>query len=148
MKRRAMLGALACLGALSSTPAFGERIVVIVGNNYFNPPEVFILPGDVVDWQNVAGFHSTTSDDGLWDSGAMRSPWDFQVQFGNTGDYHYYCSVHGGPGGIGQAGIVHVIHPLLEPPSETDPDGSAPVGVLAVDGVSFNPAIEAPEPRR
>jgi plastocyanin len=131
MRRFAMLGWLACLLALSPASAFADTIVVTVGNFFFDPPEVFILPADVVDWQNVAGVHSTTSDSGLWDSGIMPSPWDFQVQFSNPGDYPYYCMVHGGPGGVGQSGIVHVMHPSrvhLEPPTHIDPAGSAPGG--------------------
>jgi plastocyanin len=122
MKRLVMLGWF-CVAALLPTSAFAETIVVTVGSNFFDPPEVFILAADVVHWQNVGGTHSTTSDTGLWDSGIMPAPWDFQVQFHIAGDYPYYCRVHGGPGGIGQAGIVHVIHPILEPPTEINPGG-------------------------
>jgi plastocyanin len=131
MSRLAMLGFFICLAALTPTSAFADTVVVTLNNFFFDPPEVFILPADVVDWQNVSGVHSTTSDDGLWNFGPAFSPWDFQVQFTNPGDYHYYCSVHGAPGGVGMAGIVHVMHPSrvhLEPPTEIDPAGLAPVG--------------------
>ena len=126
MKRVLLFGLLAgCVWALPAA-AVADTIVVEVKNFLFNPREVFILPGDVIDWQNTQGTHSTTSDDGiLWDSGVATAPWDFQVEFDEPGDYPYYCTVHGGPGGVGQAGIVHVMDVMGEgPPVETPVNGS------------------------
>ena len=118
MNRFTWRGWLVCLAVLVAAPAFADTMVT-VGNFFFDPKEVFITTGEMVEWMNIEGLHSTTSDDGFWDSGAMPAPWDYQVEFDGPGDYPYYCVVHGAPGGIGQAGIVHVMppqrrHPMLE----------------------------------
>jgi plastocyanin len=107
MKRMGLLLGLAvCLMAAPS--AVASDYMVRVENYDFQPSEIYIFTGDTVGWRNVNGIHSTTSDDGLWDSGVASAPWGFAYTFTASGDYYYYCTVHGAPGGIGQSGIVHV----------------------------------------
>ena len=127
MKRLLLFGFLAGWAWALPSAAVADTIVVEVSNFLFQPSEVFILPGDVIDWQNVEGVHSTTSDNGLWDSGVAVAPWDFQVEFDQPGDYPYYCIVHGGPGGIGQSGIVHVMEMMGEGPPVERPINANPV---------------------
>lgn len=97
-------------GLLVASPAaFADDWIVSVNSNYFDPGEVFIAPGDRVIWDWVSGVHDTVSDDGLWQSDISAPPFDFDYTFSDPGDYYYYCSIHGGPGGEGMAGIVHVL---------------------------------------
>jgi plastocyanin len=92
------------------TPAgFADDYTVSVNSNFFDPPEIVILPGDNVIWDWVSGFHNTTSDDGLWASDTTFPPFDFEFTFTDPGDYFYYCSIHGGPGLNGMSGIIHVM---------------------------------------
>jgi plastocyanin len=127
MRRLILLGLLAGWVWALPAAAVADTVVVEVKNFLFQPAEVVIFPGDAIDWQNVEGLHSTTSDDRLWDSGVAQAPWDFQVEFDTPGDYPYYCTVHGGPGGVGQAGIVHVVNMTHRPPPVSAPADAVPV---------------------
>jgi plastocyanin len=102
---------LACILAVAAPVAYGDTYVVSVDSNFFDPQEITILTGDVINWDWVSGVHDTTSDDGLWQSDTTFPPFDFQYEFDTAGDYYYYCSVHGGPGFNGMAGIIHVMDP-------------------------------------
>jgi plastocyanin len=107
MKRMGLLLGLA--GCLMATPAaLADHFMVGVENFTFNPAELTIFTGDSVGWRNHQGFHSTTSDDGLWDFGAAAAPWGFPVTFTVAGDYMYYCKIHGASGGVGMSGVIHV----------------------------------------
>lgn len=62
----------------------------------FNPNKVTIKVGDSVEWdfQDSAAPHTTTSDDGTWDSGSKSNGDKFSFQFTKTGTYTYKCSFH------------------------------------------------------
>jgi plastocyanin len=108
MKRVGLLLGLA--GCLLAAPAAVANDYMVIARNFsFEPAEISILTGDSVGWRNIQGFHTTTSDDDFWDSSPpANSPWGFAYTFTSAGDYYYYCTVHGAPGGIGMSGIVHV----------------------------------------
>jgi plastocyanin len=67
--------------------------------------------GTAVTWTNNDGnvAHTTTSDDGVWDSGLLSGGGTFNVTFDQPGVYPYYCQPHGGPGGQGMSGTIIVI---------------------------------------
>jgi plastocyanin len=109
MRRLLLVGLLAGWAWLTPRAAVADTVTVTLQNLFFDPAEIVILPGDTVDWQNIEGFHDTTSDDGLWGFPPMDAPWDFQLEFDQPGDFQYYCTVHGAPGGIGMSGIIHVM---------------------------------------
>jgi plastocyanin len=88
--------------------AMADDYLVVVGNIFFDPKELGVFVGDSVHWRNYEGVHSTTADDMTWDSGVAAAPWAFAFNFTDPGDYYYYCTVHGAPGGVGQAGVIHV----------------------------------------
>ena len=68
--------------------------VSIVGFS-FQPPSVSINTGDSVRWtENDGAFHSTTSDDGLWDSGSLPFHGQFSFQFNAAGEFPYHCTPH------------------------------------------------------
>src|SRR5436190_7817059 len=64
-------------------------------NFSFQPPSVSINTGDSVRWTEMDGaFHSSTSDDGVWDSGSLPFHGQFTFQFSTAGDYPYHCTPH------------------------------------------------------
>ena len=85
----------------------------------FSPNPVTINQGDTVTFTNAGGIHNVIADDGSFccDGGACKTGsacnassnnWSSVVTFNNAGNFGYYCSVHGAPGGIGMAGHVIV----------------------------------------
>ena len=59
----------------------------------FSPSPIHVRAGDTVTWEWSGGTHSTTSLDGLWDSGAQSGPYRFTHKFGHVGTFPYRCSV-------------------------------------------------------
>jgi plastocyanin len=98
------------LFVLFSHESFTQTIHdVALGSMSFTPAEITIPVNDIVRWTNNGGLHNVVADDESFTSGApSTSLWTFQHTFTSTGDFRYYCSEHGGPGGVGMAGIVHV----------------------------------------
>jgi plastocyanin len=61
----------------------------------FAPDPVSISVGDTVEWIWAEDNHSTTSVDGLWDSGVLNTNARYPHTFPNAGSFSYYCTVHG-----------------------------------------------------
>src|SRR5215204_586822 len=83
-------------------------------------------PGDTVCWIND-GFlsHDVTSDSsGAFSSGNLMPGQSFRHTFPSAGSYPYYCSLHGGSGGVGMAGTIAVGSSSPPPP----PPGPPPPG--------------------
>ena len=75
----------------------------------FDPQELTVSAGTIVRWVNDSDLpHTTTADDGAWDSGNMESGATFEFTFEEPGEYPYYCEIHGGPGGEGMSGTITV----------------------------------------
>jgi plastocyanin len=69
------------------------------------PEEVTVAVGDTVTW-DMAGAklpHSSTADDGSWDSGYVTPGEKWTHTFDKSGDFHYHCTPH-----PWKKGIVHV----------------------------------------
>jgi plastocyanin len=76
----------------------------------FADPNLVVRVGTTVTWTNKDDTpHSTTSDDGLWDSGLFGPGESYSFTFETPGRYTYYCTAHGGSGGAGMAATVTVI---------------------------------------
>lgn len=78
----------------------------------FFPKTLMVSAGDTVTWTWEGNQHSTTSDTGVWDSGVHNMPHTFTHTFtaadsGKT--FPYFCSVHGGPNGLGMSGSIMVM---------------------------------------
>jgi plastocyanin len=68
---------------------------------FYRPAVLNIEVGDRVTWRNVQGFHNVVSDTGLFSSGdPVGGNWTFSHTFDEPGDFPYFCSLHGNPGGI------------------------------------------------
>jgi len=68
----------------------------------FTPFTVTVRVGGTVRWTNQGAVpHTTTSDDGIWDSGTLSPPaagstkgGAFQHTFDQPGTYRYHCTLH------------------------------------------------------
>lgn len=89
---------------------FGQTLYTVEVSNFsFTPAQLTISVGDTVKWTNVLGSHNVVADDGSFTSGAVSSSnWVYEFVFNTAGTYHYYCAMHGGPGGVGMSGVITV----------------------------------------
>lgn len=96
---------------------------VAVRDFAFDPSVVTVSVGDSVHWSREAGsvaMHSVTANNGFFASGAATSgAIDLTATF-SAGTFHYYCMVHGSPGGStdsGMNGLVKVPATVTPAPS-------------------------------
>jgi plastocyanin len=86
-----------------------EDLTIAIVDSEFDPPELTVPVGATVIWnQNGALPHTITAEDGSFDSGQLASGQTYSVIFDEPGEYPYYCSLHGGPGGQGMSGVIIV----------------------------------------
>lgn len=73
-----------------------EGSVVSIENFAFGPDVVDLSVGDKVAWTNdeSSTTHTTTSDDGLWDSGNLSAGDTFEHTFDESGTFSYICTIH------------------------------------------------------
>jgi len=51
--------------------------------------------GTTVTWTNGgSSVHTTTSDNGVWDSGRLRPAHKFPWKFSKPGIFPYHCTIH------------------------------------------------------
>lgn len=87
--------------------------IVEVEDFAFRPSVIDVLVGDTVHfiWTGLIP-HTTTSDQitgsNSWNSGLLGQGATYDVVIGETGSFPYYCQPHGGPGGLGMSGVIHV----------------------------------------
>ena len=73
--------------------------------NAFSPDVDDVPAGTTVTWvNNDAISHTSTSDSGAWNSGAVAPGGRFSFTFATPGMFSYHCSIH--PGMIGTV-VVH-----------------------------------------
>jgi plastocyanin len=136
IKLRTML-TIATLGIFLRIPCEAATHVVAITGGAFDPDQISITAGDTIEWFAHEPDHTVTSEDGLFDSNTV---WDsipteetFSYTFTDVGQFNYYCTVHGGPGGAGMAGIIFV----LEAGENQSP--STPINLLPVNGATNQP---------
>lgn len=113
MKRMlARLLALSLMMLLVFAPsalAQGQEVTVSIEDNFFAPANITVEPGTTVTWvQNGDNAHTTTSYDGLWDSGIIEggSGGSFSFTFEEPGTYDYYCIPHEELGMVGTVTVT------------------------------------------
>jgi plastocyanin len=69
---------------------------VSIENFAFGPDAILISVGDTVLWTNDASgtAHTSTSEDGLWDSGNIPAGSRFERTFDEAGTFAYICTIH------------------------------------------------------
>src|SRR3712207_3855288 len=101
------LAALSLLGLLVFAPsawAQDQEVTVRMEDNFFDQANITVEPGTTVTWvQSGDNAHTTTSYDGLWDSGMIEGGTDgtFSFTFEEPGTYDYFCIPHEELGMVG-----------------------------------------------
>jgi plastocyanin len=76
-------------------PAASGNIKAIVVDNRFQPNTLTITPGTTVTWlNNGTNFHTLSSSEGLFDSGAMGGGQSFSYTFQKAGTFSLICRQH------------------------------------------------------
>jgi len=123
MKKNAFITVLLILFIFSSI-GFSQTVhVITLSGITFSPDDITVTVGDTVRWSNVQGTHNVLADDNSFTSGSPApAPWTYNHVFTSAGNNPYYCEPHGGPGGNGMSGVVHVQNPVSVPGDETIAD--------------------------
>lgn len=73
----------------------------------FSPPNLTIPVGSTVRWTNHGTRpHTTTSDSGLWDSGALAPGMSFSHTFASEGTFDYRCAFHANQGMVARVVVT------------------------------------------
>jgi plastocyanin len=78
-------------------PSYGKATIhdISIVGLAFVPGHQTITQGDTVQWTNNDPFqHTSTSDNGVWNSGALSTGQSFMFAFSSTGVFPYHCSFH------------------------------------------------------
>jgi len=105
----ATLSLVALLVFAPSAWAQGQEVTVRMEDNFFKPANITVEPGTTVTWvQSGNNPHTTTSYDGLWDSGMIEggSGGTFSFTFEEPGTYDYFCIPHESLGMIGSVTVT------------------------------------------
>ncbi len=112
MRRLLQLATLSLVALLAFAPsawAQGKEVTVRMEDNFFTPANITVEPGTTVTWvQSGNNPHTTTSYDGLWDSGMIEggSGGTFSFTFEEPGTYDYFCIPHEDLGMIGSVTVT------------------------------------------
>jgi plastocyanin len=112
MRRLLKLATLSLVALLVFAPsawAQGQEVTVRMEDNFFEPANITVEPGTTVTWvQSGNNPHTTTSYDGLWDSGMIEggSGGTFSFTFEEPGTYDYFCIPHESLGMIGSVTVT------------------------------------------
>jgi plastocyanin len=86
-------------GTTTSTqsPPPSQSSTIVMMNLAFDPGTLTVSKGTAVTWQNNDGVtHTSTSDNGVWDTGNISPGASKNVTFSNAGTFKYHCSIHPG----------------------------------------------------
>lgn len=113
----------------TQTANTGVVNIYMQSHDVFAPNDVTISTGTTVRWTNQdEEQHTSTSDTGVWNSGALNGGQSFDYTFLTPGDYHYTCLIHGAE----MSGWVHVTGDPITP----TPGGSATATPTTVPPIS------------
>ncbi len=92
-----------------SAEPVAERATITIENFKFEPKELTITEGTIVEWTDRAGRHTVEADDGSFKSEMLMAGGRFEKLFDKSGTYPYFCGLHGETGGKDMAGVITVI---------------------------------------
>lgn len=80
-------------GTAATAGPSGSQIVMV--DDHFQPSRITVAAGTTVTWMNNgSNLHTTTSYDGLWDSGTLPHGQTFSFTFSKSGTYRFFCRQH------------------------------------------------------
>ena len=97
MKRLLYLAILSMVALVVFAPAASAQddMTVSIQDFFFSPDQMTVAPGTTVTWVNDGQQpHTSTADDGTWDSGTLQPGDDYSFTFDQPGTYTYHCSIH------------------------------------------------------
>jgi plastocyanin len=109
VKRFLVLASLSVAAAScgqSSTPTMpsptttGSSVSIVAGartltTTAYNPNPIAIAVGGTVTWMNNDSIaHTSTGNNGEWDSGAVTPGASFSKTFASAGTFQYHCAIH------------------------------------------------------
>ena len=113
MRRLVYLVTLSLMAVVLVVPTAGaqqgQNVTVMMQDNYFSPADITVPAGTTVTWvQSGNNPHTTTSYDGLWDSGILQggSGQSFSFTFNEPGTYTYFCRPHEAQGMVGSVTVT------------------------------------------
>jgi plastocyanin len=112
MRRLLQLATLSLVALLVFAPsawAQGQEVTVRMEDNFFDQANITVEPGTTVTWVHSGNNpHTTTSYDGLWDSGMIEggSGGTFSFTFEEPGTYDYFCIPHEEMGMVGSVTVT------------------------------------------
>jgi plastocyanin len=75
--------------------ATGDTVRIVMQSLAYQTPRIEISRGTTVIWDNRdAVAHTSTSDDGRWDSGLIEGGRSWARTFGEAGTFAYHCTPH------------------------------------------------------
>jgi len=82
-------------GAASGPPPASQPNTVVMSNIAFSPASITVTAGTTITWQNNDSInHTSTSDNGAWDTGMIAPGQSGRTVFNTPGTYTYHCTVH------------------------------------------------------
>lgn len=82
-------------GGGGASGSYGSTTTIYMKDDYFDPQVDTVAVGDTVTWMNQGTLtHTTTSDTGLWDSGAVSPGQSYKRVFDTAGTFNYHCAFH------------------------------------------------------
>lgn len=128
------------VGFLSQDALAQTALDITIDNSGYAPQVARIQVGTVVTWTNIEGVHTTTSRDGLWDSGVLSVGDTFTYEFDTVGLFRYYDTIHDWP-----SGTIEVVHSLATIDITTDKKAYAAGDTIKVGVEIENPgaAVQA-----
>jgi plastocyanin len=85
-----------------------EKVSVRISNFQFEPKDLTIKAGTVVEWTDTLGRHTVEADDGSFKSETLTAGGTYEHKFDTPGVFPYFCGFHGDKHGVDMAGVITV----------------------------------------
>ena len=85
-----------------------EKVSVKISNFQFEPKDLTIKTGTVVEWTDALGRHTVEADDGSFKSETLTAGGIYEHKFDAQGVFPYFCGFHGDKHGVDMAGVITV----------------------------------------
>jgi plastocyanin/uncharacterized membrane protein YozB (DUF420 family) len=97
--------------AQAQSAAAPGKVAVKISNFKFEPKELTVTAGTIVEWTDEGGRHTVEADDGSFKSETLTAGGQFNHKFDTPGVFPYYCNFHGDKHGTDMAGVITVTPP-------------------------------------
>jgi len=133
---------IAALFSISAISANAETWYIDIQNYSYQPAMLTVQVGDMVEWTNQdASTHTVTSDNDIFDSGALPQFSSFSYTFNTIGDYPYHCTPHPFMTGtiyVRDSDVLAQVMNMTNPP-EIQPGGGTLEFSIGLDNISTSP---------